>query len=83
MLSLEVYYSGFPLQKQVQQIKTWTEQVEHVQHSLTTSNGLLFVDASGIQNFIVPGLEAIFTELMDMTGTGFEPRGKTEAHLKI
>eukprot|EP00794_Sanderia_malayensis_P003656 gene3656-4173_t len=59
--------SASKIEKQVQQIRTWIDRVEHVDRSFQTSNGLLFVDASGIQDLIVPGLEEILTQLMDMT----------------
>jgi len=57
------------IEKQVQQIRNWIDQVQNIQVSVRTSNGLLFVDNSYIQDIIVPGLEKIFSSLMDMTAT--------------
>eukprot|EP00795_Rhopilema_esculentum_P014239 gene14239-5264_t len=54
------------IEKQVQQIRTWMDQVEAVEKSMATSNGLLFVDGSNIQDIIVPGLHKIFISMMDM-----------------
>ena len=57
------------MQKQVQQIRNWIEQVHGIETSLRTSNGILFVDCSNIQDIIIPGLQTIFTKLMDMTAS--------------
>ena len=42
------------------------DQAEAVEKSMATSNGLLFVDGSNIQDIIVPGLHKIFISMMDM-----------------
>lgn len=41
--------------------------MQRIDRSLRTSNGILLVDNSHIQETIVPGLQAILTNLMDMT----------------
>ena len=54
------------MQKQVQQIKTWIDQVRRVDRSMKTSNGILFVDGAEIQEVLVPGLKKILKGMMDM-----------------
>lgn len=51
------------LQKQLNQIRTWTEKLFSVAKSFCTSNGFLFVDCHEIQNATVPKLNGIFKEL--------------------
>ena len=43
--------------------------MQRVDGSVRTSNGILFVDNSHIQELLVPGLEKIFSSLMDMTAS--------------
>lgn len=50
----------------MQEINTWIDKVDNMDRSIMTANGLLFIDGNGIQDYLVPGLGNIFTQLMDM-----------------
>lgn len=54
------------LQKQLAQIKAWSEEMNKFTVSFCTTNGLLMVDCSGIRDSIIPKLSAIFRQLTKM-----------------
>ncbi|XP_028405416.1 dynein heavy chain domain-containing protein 1-like isoform X2 [Dendronephthya gigantea] len=54
------------IEKQLSQIKTWIEDMRKFTLSFCTTNGLLFVDCSGIRDRIIPKLDAIFRQFTKM-----------------
>ena len=53
-------------QQQLNQIKTWREQVSSITKSFCTDNGIFFVDCRELQLWIVPKLNNIFKQLVQM-----------------
>lgn len=54
------------LQQQLNQIKTWREQVSSITKSFCTENGIFFVDCHEVQQWIIPKLNNIFKQLVQM-----------------
>ena len=68
ILNLHIYQQEvFCLQQQqLNQIKTWREQVSSITKSFCTDNGIFFVDCHELQLWIVPKLNNIFKQLVQM-----------------
>lgn len=56
----------FLLQQQLNQIKAWREQVSIITKSFCTTNGIFFVECRELQLWILPKLNNIFKQLVQM-----------------
>ena len=54
------------LKQQLNQIKTWKEKVSSTTKSFCTDNGIFFVDCHEVQLFLLPQLNSIFKQMVQM-----------------
>lgn len=53
-------------QQQLNQIKTWKEKVLSMTKSFCTENGIFFVDCHAVQQKLLPQLNSIFKQMVQM-----------------
>lgn len=56
------------MQQQLNQIKSWKEQVMSMSKGFCTENGIFFVDCHGVQLTVLPQLSNIFKQMVQMVG---------------